>query len=338
MSLDTREALRRARRIVVLDFGGLGDHIHSLPTLWLIRQHAPLAELHVVGTAGFYGPLTPWIEHTHLYAKRGLRGDLAFLRWLRGLGADVVIAITGSNHACVFTGLSGAALRVARKADANKRWRWQPWLLDAVVEAPYHQVPMYRSRWNAFRQLGLDAEAPEFPVAIDVGLRRAAGIDADGYLHLSASASDDRRDLPPAQMIALWNQLRARLPNHRIVVSGNATERGRARLAAIVAGVSFTPWRVFDGTLDVPAFVSVVQGAVVHVGPDSGGLHVARMADTPSVSWFRPNHHLNNWLPDDPERHLAFVAPESRDDGLYGLPTEALVDAVLRLLPVTETA
>ncbi|WP_428380613.1 glycosyltransferase family 9 protein [Nevskia ramosa] len=337
MSLAPREILSAARRVVVLDFGGLGDHIHSLPSLWLIRQSAPQAELHVVGTAGFYGPLTPWIAHTHLYVKRGLRGDLAFLGWLRGLKADAVIAITGSNHACAFAGLSGAALRVARKADANKRWRWQPWLLNAVVDAPYHEIPMYRSRWNAFRQLGLDGEAPEFPVAIDTGLRRAAGVDKDGYLHLSASASDDRRDLPMAQMIALWNQLHARLPQHRIVVSGNATVRGRERLATLVAGIAFKPWRVFDGTLDVPAFLSVMQGAVLHVGPDSGGLHVARVAGTPSVSWFRPNHHLANWFPDDPERHLAFVAPESRDDGLYGIATETLVEATLSLLPATAT-
>ena len=327
-----REQLRAARRVVVLDFGGLGDHIHSLPTLWLIRQHAPAAELHVVGTAGFYGPLTPWIDHSHRYLKHGLRGDLAFLAWLRGLNADAVIAITGSNHACAFAGLSGAPLRVARKADANKRWRWQPWLLSTVVDAPFHEMPMYRSRWNAFRQLGLDGAAPEFPVTIDAGLRRAAGIDEDGYLHFSVCATDDRRDLPAVQMIALWNQLHARLPGRRIVVSGIATARGRARLAAIVAGIDFQPWRVFDGTLDVPAFLSVMQGAALHVGPDSGGLHVARVAGVPSVSWFRPNHHLRNWFPDDPERHLAFVAPESRDDGLHGLATETLVEAALRLL------
>ncbi len=109
MSLAAKDMLHAARRVVVLDFGGLGDHIHSLPSLWLIRQGAPQAELHVVGTAGFYGPLTPWIAHTHLYVKRGLRSDLAFLGWLRGLKADAVIAITGSNHACAFAGLSGAS-------------------------------------------------------------------------------------------------------------------------------------------------------------------------------------------------------------------------------------
>lgn len=332
MTVTPKQALQQARRIVVLDFGGLGDQIHSLPTLWMIRCNAAQAELHVIGAAGLHGPLTPWIDRAHLYRKQGLGGDLAFIGRIRRLAPDVAIAITASNHAVAFAGLSGATLRIARKADANKRWRWQPWLLDAVVEAPFHEIPMYRSRWNAFRQLGLDGDRPEFRVSIDAGLRRRHGISDDGYLHFSASATDDRRDLPAAQTIALWNALHAQRPELPIVISGQDTERARKRLATLLDGIAFRPARVFDGTLDVQAFVSVMQGAALHVGPDSGGLHVARIAGTPSLSWFRPNHHLRNWLPDDPEHHLAFVAPESRDDGLHGLSTEVLVDAATRLL------
>lgn len=333
--VDVRGALAAARRVLVIDIGCLGDHIHSLPALWLIRRNAPAAELCVVGNSGLYGPLTPWIERPIVYAKAGFRADVAFLLQLRRLAADVAIVITGSRHAVAFGGLSGAPLRIARKADRNKRWYWQPWLLEAVVDHPFHEIPMYRQRWNALKSLGLDGERPEFHASIDAGLRRAAGLDAslDGrYLHFSASATDDLRDLPPAQMVALWNRLRARFPERPVVVSGHHTARGRAKLAAILAGIGFRPDHVFDGSLDVPGFVSVVQGAALHVGPDSGGLHVARLADTPSVSWFRPNHHLKNWLPDDPDRHRAFVAPESRADGLHGLDLQDLIDAAAALL------
>ena len=332
---DIRAALAAARRVLVIDLGGLGDHIHSLPALWLVRRNAPAAELCVVGNSGLYGALTPWIDRPIVYRKAGLKSDLAFIAALRKLKADVAIVITSSHHAVAFGGLSGAALRIARKADENKRWSWQPWLLDVVAEHPFHEMPMYRQRWNALRALGLDGEQPEFHVAIDPSLRRIAGIRAadDGrYLHLSPSATDDRRDLPVAQMIALWNQLRARFPDRPFVVSGHGTARGRAKLAAILAGIDHRPEHVFDGTLDVHGFMSVVQGAALHIGPDSGGLHVARVAGTPSVSWFRPNHHLKNWFPDDPAQHRAFVAPESRDDGLHGFDLRVFVDAAGALL------
>ena len=330
-----KAALAAARRVLVIDLGGLGDHIHSLPALWLIRQNAPNAELCVVGNSGLYGVLTPWIDRPIVYRKAGLKADMAFIGQLRRLKADVAIVITSSNHAVSFGGFSSAALRIARKADENKRWSWQPWLLDVVAEHPFHEIPMYRQRWNAFRALGLDGERPEFHVAIDPGLRRKAGIrvaDEGRYLHLSPSATDDRRDLPVDQMIVLWDQLRARFPGRPFVVSGHGTDRGRAKLAAILAGIGFTPEYVFDGSLDVHGFMSVVQGAALHIGPDSGGLHVARVAATPSVSWFRPNHHLKNWFPDDPEQHRAFVAPESRDDGLHGFDLQVFVDAAAGLL------
>lgn len=330
----TLARLQAARKLLVIDFGGLGDHIHSLPALWLLRQNCPQAQLHVMGGAELFGAMTPWIDRVWDYRKGGEPSDFTWLRRLRRERYDVAIVVTSSNHAVVFGGLSGAGLRIARKADENKRWRWQPWLLQRVLEVPFHTEPMYRQRWRAFKQLGLAGETPEFHVTIDPALRRRAGIAAedDGrYLHVSASATDDRRDLPLPQMIALWNALHTRFPERPIAVSGHGTPRGRAKLAAILAGLSFTPWRVFDGTLDVAAFVSVMQGAAVHIGPDSGGLHVARLAGTPSVSWFRPNHHLRNWFPDTPG-HAAFVAPESREDGLYGFDLAVFVDAASALL------
>jgi ADP-heptose:LPS heptosyltransferase len=133
-------------------------------------------------------------------------------------------------------------------------------------------------------------------------------------------------------MIALWNALHARFPAYRLIVSAANTPRAQQRLEILLAGVAFRPWKVFAGNIDVSAFASVVQGAALHVGPDSGGLHIARVVGTPSVSWFRPNHHIANWLPDEPG-HLAFTAPESRPDGLYGLTTLQLVEAAAALLP-----
>ena len=37
---------RDARKVMVLDLGFLGDTIHLLPALWMIRQAYPQAELH----------------------------------------------------------------------------------------------------------------------------------------------------------------------------------------------------------------------------------------------------------------------------------------------------
>ena len=41
------ERTRTARKVMVLDLGFLGDTVHLLPALWMVRQTYPQAELHV---------------------------------------------------------------------------------------------------------------------------------------------------------------------------------------------------------------------------------------------------------------------------------------------------
>ena len=42
------EESRSARRVMLLDLGFLGDSIHLLPALWVLRKAYPEAELHVM--------------------------------------------------------------------------------------------------------------------------------------------------------------------------------------------------------------------------------------------------------------------------------------------------
>ena len=334
--------LHAARKLLWIEFGGLGDHLHSLPALWLLRQSCPQARISLLvgaGGAPMFQALSPWIDQVWAYPRAGLAADSRWLRLLRAQRFDAGLQLMQSNRGTVFLALSGARRTLARRNDEHKPWWWQPLLIGHVVEQPYHQFPMYFQRWRCLRHAGFAGPEPTSlaegaHAQIDPERRRACGIaeaDDGAYLHLSASASDDLRDLPPEQMIELWESLHAALPRFRIAVSSNDSRRGRNKLHHLLDGLSFQPWKVFPGSLDVPTFVAVVQGAALHLGPDSGGLHTARLAGTPSVSWFRPNAHLRNWLPTEP-CHRAFVAPESRSDGLHGLATDVLVQAAHELL------
>lgn len=331
-----------AQRLLWIEFGGLGDHLHSLPALWTLRQNCPRAHISLLvgaGGAGLFQALAPWIDQVWGYARTGLAADVRWLRLLRAQGFDAGLQLMQSNRGAAFLALSGARSKLARRNDEHKPWWWQPWAIGHVAVQPYHQFPMYLQRWRCLRDAGLAGAEPESlalgaHAQIDPGLRRARGIAADedrAYLHLSASATDDLRDLPARQMIELWEALHAALPALRFVVSSNDSQRGRDKLQHLLEGLSFPLWKVFAGNLDVPAFAAVVQGAALHVGPDSGGLHLARLAGTPSVSWFRPNAHIKNWFPTEPG-HRAFIAPESRGDGLHGLATATLVEAAQELI------
>ncbi|MGH8461367.1 MAG: glycosyltransferase family 9 protein, partial [Stenotrophobium sp.] len=51
-------------KILCIELLGLGDNIHTLPTLWQIRQEHPDAQLHVMVRAlnSSLFSMTPWID------------------------------------------------------------------------------------------------------------------------------------------------------------------------------------------------------------------------------------------------------------------------------------
>ena len=94
--------------------------------------------------------------------------------------------------------------------------------------------------------------------------------------------------------------------------------------------LDFTPWRVFSGDLDLLELAALVQRAAIHLGGDSGGLHVAWMTGVPTVTWFREYEGRPGWQPVG-DHHRSLVG-ERRENGITGITTEDLIEAVEELL------
>ena len=332
-----------ARKVLVLLFGGLGDVVHSFPALWSIRRTYPQAQLHVL-VAGNYSSLLellPWLDGRLGYQTRksGLtRNELAYVWKLRRTGYDVTINLTGNNHGSVLAFASGARWRIGRRPywDRKKGWRL---LQTGVMDFRYEQEPMYRQWLECLAQAGFPDDA-EFRIEIPAGALAASGIeaaDAGRYIHVSPCTTDDARQLPVAQMIELLEGLHARLPQHRLVLSAMRSDRERLRMDAILGGLSFQPWKVFRGELNVVELCAVIRDAALHLSGDTGPLHLAWMLNTASVSWFRIKHDNLEYLP-PPPRHRALMAESPVPDALVGIPTQALCDAAVELVTTIDAA
>ena len=116
------ERTRAAAKIIVIDFGFLGDSIHLVPALWEIKRHYPGAELHTLSAPvgaellalapcvdrPWAFPLTakspPWWKHWDiLWALRRQRFDVAF-------------NFNGSDRSLFATAAMVAGLRSGAKA------------------------------------------------------------------------------------------------------------------------------------------------------------------------------------------------------------------------------
>jgi len=333
--------LPAARKILVMEVAGLGDNVHLLPALWLVRQAWPDAELHVCaaqGTAELFG-LAPWVDRVWGYPwnpRPGLGAHLAFGRALRRERFDLVINFSGSDRTTL----------LARQTGAPERWGRRPhdggmtgfdWFYTRVLEHPFYAVPMFRQKWQCLRDQGVPAgPAPEFHVTIPAELRRRAGIEAadEGrYLHVSPFTTADRRELPPEQLAGLLTCLQRDFPGHRLAVSCAPTPRERGKLEALLARLAVPPWKVFAGTLDIPALAAVLERAALHLCGDTGSLHLALMTGTPAVAWFRKHAHdaEREWAPPGP-RYRVLVSDQGGDAALGGIDNAALLAAARELI------
>jgi ADP-heptose:LPS heptosyltransferase len=131
----------------------------------------------------------------------------------------------------------------------------------------------------------------------------------------------------------LLRQIHYRFPDKKIILTCAGNEREKNKMAALVAALDFQPWRVFAGDLDLLELAAVVQASCLHLGGDSGGLHLAWMTGAPTVTWFRRYEGLPDWQLQG-HQHRAVVGNRS-DQGIVGIDSAALWDSCSSILKQT---
>jgi ADP-heptose:LPS heptosyltransferase len=345
----TSRSDRGVRKVLVMELAGLGDNVHLLPALWLVRCRWPEAELHAMVNASA-APLfriTPWVDRVWAYPvspKPGLWGNLRWAARLRGERFDCAINTTGSDRSSLLTWATRSPVRIGRRPADGGPFGWAR-LFTQVLEETYYREPMYVQKWKLMRKAGFgeDASRPEFHFTIDASLRSEAGLapgDERTYVHVSPFTSPtpryglpaDARELPMEQLATLVDRLRAERPALRMVLTCAGDARSRARMAALVAALREPPWKVHAGDLDVAALAALIESSALSLSADTGSLHLAVMAGTPTVAWIRAHKGQNEWMPAG-ERFRVLVAEGGGPDALHGIGNEALLEAVRQVLP-----
>ena len=331
------------QKLLVIELAGLGDNVHLLPALWLVRRQWPGAELHVMVNANVASlfKLTPWVDRLWSYPtapKPGVRENLRWANALRREHFDCVINTTGSDRSSLLTWATRARERIGRRpADGGPPgWRW---LFTRVVETSHYLDPMYLQKWRCLKRAGFDAgasagDSPEFHVTIDPALRRSAGIGAEDegrYIHISPFTTADARELPREQMVTLIAGLRAHHPDFRIVLSCADTARERAKLDELLSRLREPPWKVYGGTLDMTGLAAIIETCALNLSGDTGTLHLAMMTQTPALAWFRAHRGQKEWIP-LAAQYRVLIAEGGAPDALHGIPSDALLAAAAELL------
>jgi ADP-heptose:LPS heptosyltransferase len=330
---------------MVLDLGFLGDTVHLLPALWMVRQAYPQAELHVMVADHIISLLSclPWVDRAWGYPRfpkhATLRQNLQMVARLRKERFDVLINLNGSDRSNWLTFLSGAPARLGRRPKDGGPPFWSR-MVTEFVQYNSTTEPVYLEKCHCLEQAGFPFTQAEFHAQIASTHLQAAGItaaDAGTYFHLSPFTTADKKELPPEQMAEVIGVLESRFPEKRWVLSGAPTERERRKMEELVARLQRKPWRVFGGELNLVQLAALIQGSALHLSGDTGTLHLAFMTGTLSVSWFRGGGRM--WIP-VVDRHRTVLGKEGAEGGyLRGVDTNELlgaVETVLRISPKSE--
>ena len=329
-----------ALKLLVLDLGFLGDTVHLIPALWAIRRAWPKAELHVMVAEHVTQLLevTPWVDEVWGYPRfpKGPKPwqDWARIRKLRAAKFDAVLNLNGSDRSSFLTWLSGAPLRLGRCSALSVK---NQILFTHPIVFPRGGKMVSEQHCEFIQRAGIPCGPVEYHIRITAEVRKSvAQMLGDGdaparrFIHVSPFTTQDQKELPLDVLARALNMIFQAMPEVPIILSCAKNDRELGKLAVLSSLLEFTPHRTFAGNLGLLELVGVLSASRLHLGGDSGGLHVAVMAGASTISWFRRYDGVNEWAPSG-ERHRALFGEES-EDGIKGIEAEAVCAAVQKSL------
>lgn len=329
-----------ASKLLVLDLGFLGDTIHLLPALWAIRQAWPKAELHVMVAEHVTQILevAPWVDRVWGYPRFPKCPkpwqDFGRIKQLRAAKFDAVLNLNGSDRSSFLTLLSGAPLRLGRCAAISVKKRI---LFTHPVSLPRGGKMVSEQHCEFLQQAGIPCGEPEYHISIPSGVQKTVaqmlGVPDEPerrFIHVSPFTTQDQKELPVSILAQALNQIHSDALNFPIVISCADNPREHLKLDQLLSLLNFTPYRVFAGTLSLLEMAAVLNISRLHLGGDSGGLHVAVMAGAPTLSWFRRYAGATEWAPSG-EKNRVLVGDSGTKAGVGGISGADLAGAAGRM-------
>lgn len=289
----TRRALQAdPRTILLIKPSAIGDVVHTLPILKLLRDRFPQSHISWLLTPACAGLLEghPLLDEIILFERKRLgaswrstsaaRDLLGLAKELRGRAFDLVIDLQGLFRSGLFTRISGAPVRVGF---ANAReWAWLGYTHRiAVSTMEQHAIERYLTLAES---LGCPRGPVDFVFATDERdrqfVRNLLGSD-DPYAVLVPGTNWPTKRWPIEYFKAMVKPLQDRFGLRSIA----AGAPGEIDLAGMIDG-SLN----LAGKTNLRQLTALLEGANLVICNDSGPMHIAAALGKPMVAAFGPTN------------------------------------------------
>ena len=293
-------------KILLVKLSSLGDVLHNLPIVWDLRARLPDAQIDWIVEEGYVHLLEPLLSRDgfrgidriipfglrqwkkNLFSLATWKEFFTFRKILQSTTYDVLIETQGLLKSAIVCSLAkkSPGSVVAGLANATEFSGYEPLarsFYNQSVQVPVQCHAVDRSRWvmcSALDWLLIErGDAPQFyPSEFIASIPKSslAGLRSPYILCFHSTAREAKR-WSNANWIALGKDLSAR--GYQVVFPwGNAAEKAVSQLLA-----SQIPGALVPPAFSIEEAFSVIAGAALTVGVDTGLTHLAAVLNKPTV-------------------------------------------------------
>jgi ADP-heptose:LPS heptosyltransferase len=136
----------------------------------------------------------------------------------------------------------------------------------------------------------------------------AAGIVPERALHLSINSNNPLKEWPLEHYAAMLKTVWQAQPLLRVAASGNNQEREQGRLKKLATMVDDARFQLLPEDMSIAQLAGALNRCRLHVGPDSGVMHLAVALGVPTISFFRNQKGHKSWLPQGADHQTLIAA------------------------------
>jgi lipopolysaccharide heptosyltransferase I len=275
-------------KILVVKPSSLGDIIHALPTVRILRRAFPQSHIAWLVNENFapildgcpvINRVIPFARHRYNTA-RGMMELTHLLVALRRERFDWAIDLQCLLRSSLVTLATGARRRTGladgREGSTN--------FYNEHIKIPAPNMHAVDRYLMVPRQLGIAVDRVEFPLAPDPCGPKAA---LEKLILINPGARWPTKRWPAPRFGELLARLAAVWPDHRLAIIGSADERITAESIAAAAHASV---EVLAGRTTLPQLLDLMRRAALLISNDSGPMHLAVAVGTPVVAIFGPTN------------------------------------------------
>ena len=328
---------RRIEKVLFIRPEKLGDMVISLPVFHNLKKMHPHLQLFTICSPRNVAVIRDNrnIAANFLYTKNILH-DLAMIRRVRRLGADVVVDMVGDDSVTSLF-LTQYASPGARRIGLGKRRHrlYYDFNYEYRTEDEAHVIDNTLKLLTAFGIATDDAERYVPPTIPETSRRTAErfitsldGQAPGGIIGINISAGRPTRVWPEGKTHDLIRRLLAVYPTCRIVISSDPQDRARAETMTEPYGKRVDPVPPGLGLLDVAAIISRMRMLVT---PDTSLVHIARSFQVPVVGLYtRFQKNFKLWRPYG-QKTGAVIS--GNDYNIFDITVDEVVNAAVTLSP-----